>query len=753
MGKPHVLAIPYPAQGHVIPLMELMQRLAKQGFRITFVNTDFNHKRVINALSEEDNVGDMIRLVSIPDGLDPSEDRNELGILSEAIFRVMPEKLQELIEKTNAADDMAITCIIADASMGWAMELIDDGIINNNGTPIKNQMIQLSPTMPPMNTAQFGWACIGDLTTQKQIFDLTVKCNEFITLADWIVSSSAYELESAAFTLFPNILPIGPLLASNRLGKQSGYFWPEDTTCLSWLDQRPPCSVIYVAFGSFTVFDQTQFQELALGLELTRRPFLWVVRPDITVELGDSYPQGFEDSVSIRGRMVGWAPQQKVLSHPSVACFLSHCGWNSTMEERTKMGNPHVLVIPYPAQGHVLPLMELAQCLAKHGFKITFVNTENTHKRVVDALEGKDTLGGQFSLVSISDGLEPGERHVPGKLSAAIFRVMPGKIEELIQESTNKSEDDKITCIIADQSFGWAMEVGVKMGIQRVAFHPAAAAILALGFSIPKLIDDGIINNDGTPTKNKTIQLSANMPAINTGNFVWNRLGAFTIAPDITPIGPLLASNRLGNSAGHFWTEDTSCLKWLDQQPACSVIYVAFGSFTVLNQSQFEELALGLELTNRPFLWVVRPEMNGQDRTYPEGFLERIEQRAQMVSWAPQQKVLSHPSVACFLSHCGWNSTIEGVSNGVPILSWPYFVDQFINETYICDVWKVGLGFEKDEKGIIARAEIRNKVEQLLGNNVFRERALELKETVMTGISQGGSSNKNFTKFIEWLKA
>ncbi|KAK3006470.1 hypothetical protein RJ639_017749 [Escallonia herrerae] len=189
------------------------------------------------------------------------------------------------------------------------------------------------------------------------------------------------------------------------------------------------------------------------------------------------------------------------------------------------MGNPHVLVIPYPAQGHVLPLMELAQCLAKHGFKITFVNTENTHKRVVDALEGKDTLGGQFSLVSISDGLEPWERHVPGKLSAAIFRVMPGKIEELIQE-TNKSEDEKITCIIADQSFGWAMEVGVKMGIQRVAFHPAAAAILALGFSIPKLIDDGVINNDGTPTKNQTIQLSPNMPAINTGNFVWTRLGS-----------------------------------------------------------------------------------------------------------------------------------------------------------------------------------------------------------------------------------
>jgi UDP:flavonoid glycosyltransferase YjiC (YdhE family) len=193
-------------------------------------------------------------------------------------------------------------------------------------------MIQLAPTMPAMDTANFVWACLGDFTTQKIIFDLMVKTNEAAKMADRIISNSAYDLEPGAFSLAPNILPIGPLLASNRLGDQLGYFWPEDSTCLKWLDQQPPKSVVYVAFGSFTVFDKTQFQELAQGLELSSGSFLWVVRPDITTETNDAYPEGFQERVATRGRMVGWAPQQKVLSHPSISCFLSHCGWNSTME-------------------------------------------------------------------------------------------------------------------------------------------------------------------------------------------------------------------------------------------------------------------------------------------------------------------------------------------------------------------------------------------------------------------------------------
>ncbi|XAR51672.1 Trans-zeatin O-beta-D-glucosyltransferase [Bertholletia excelsa] len=366
---------------------------------------------------------------------------------------------------------------------------------------------------------------------------------------------------------------------------------------------------------------------------------------------------------------------------------------------------------------------------------------------------------------------------------------MPEKLGELI-EKVNRSHDDKITCVIADVCTTWALEIAEKMQIRRAAFCPAAATNLALSYHIPMLLDDGILNHDGITMKNHIIHLSPIMPAISTSQLPWacftdlatlkvifelilatsraltlaDRLicnssyelepGAFELYPNILPIGPLLASNRLGNSAGYFWPEDSTCLEWLDQQPAQSVIYVAFGSFTVFDQEQFQELALGLELTSRPFLWVVRPDITDEtDDAYPEGFKERVANRGQMIGWAPQQKVLGHPSIACFLSHCGWNSVLEGVSSGIPFLCWPYFADQFMNQIYICDAWKVGLGFNRDDSGIIRRGEIKNRVEQLLLDKTFKSRSMDLKDVLAKGVKEGACSHNNFKDFIAWMKS
>ncbi|ESR45876.1 hypothetical protein CICLE_v10001071mg [Citrus x clementina] len=453
------------------------------------------------------------------------------------------------------------------------------------------------------------------------------------------------------------------------------------------------------------------------------------------------------------------------------------------------MSRPHVLVMPAPAQGHVIPLLEFSQCLAKHGFRVTFVNTEYDHKRVVESLEGKNYLAEQIRLVSIPDGMEPWEdRNDLGKLIEKCLQVMPGKLEKLIEE-INSREDEKIDCFIADGNTGWSMEVAKKMNVRGAVFWPSSAASVAFVFRIPKLIDDGIIDSHGTPMSMQMFRIAPKMPEMNSRDCFWAHIGdlttqkiffdllernsrammavnfhfcnstyelesdAFTMFPELLPIGPLIASNRQGNSAGYFWREDSNCLKWLDQQQPSSVIYAAFGSLTILDQVQFQELALGLELCNRPFLWVVRPDIttDANDR-YPEGFQERVAARGQMISWAPQQKVLNHPSIACFLSHCGWNSTMEGVSNGIPFLCWPYFGDQFLNERYICDFWKVGLKFDRDEGGIITREEIKNKVDQLLGNQDFKARALELKEKAMSSAREGGSSYKTFQNFLQWVK-
>ncbi|KAL2531116.1 UDP-glycosyltransferase 83A1 [Abeliophyllum distichum] len=453
------------------------------------------------------------------------------------------------------------------------------------------------------------------------------------------------------------------------------------------------------------------------------------------------------------------------------------------------MRKPHVLLIPYPAQGHVIPLMELALNLAKHGFKVTFVNTEFIHERVINALPGTDNVQELIQMVSLPDGLESSDnRSEIGKLSESILDVMPGELNALI-ERINGSESEKISCLIADATMGWALEVAEKMGIKKVAFWPAAAALLALLFKIPSLIDDGILDSDGKPMKNQKIQLSPTMPVMKTMDLYWSCIndeltrklifkllvkivrptksadrlisnssywlesGTFDSYPDILPIGPLLASNRLGKSTGYFWREDSGCLAWLDQQPPDSVIYVAFGSFTVFDHNQFRELALGLELTDRPFLWVVRQNITEDvDNAYPTGFEERVQHRGRMVSWVPQQKVLSHPSVACFISHCGWNSTIEGISNGIPFLCWPYFTDQIFNKSYICDYLKIGLELNKDDNGIIRRVEIKNKLERVLGDEGLKERVLDLQAKILNGVREGGSSYKNFNDFVAWIK-
>lgn len=284
------------------------------------------------------------------------------------------------------------------------------------------------------------------------------------------------------------------------------------------------------------------------------------------------------------------------------------------------------------------------------------------------------------------------------------------------------------------------------------------------------------------------IKLSETMPPMSTRDFIWFRLPeqirqklfhylvkSFTSAKKakyflcnsfheiepaaiellhdlLLPIGPLLPASHPGRAVGHFWPEDDSCLDWLSEQDACSVVYVAFGSVTILDQRQFHELALGLELSGRPFLWVVRPNLvDGSGEGYPEGFPARVANRGKMVSWAPQQKVLAHPSIACFMSHCGWNSTMEGVAQGVPFLCWPYVADQFFNATTVCDVRKTGVRLVIGEGGVVTREEVKNKVGLVMSDVKMRARAMKLRDGAWWNIGHGGTSKINFDKLIEGI--
>ncbi|KAM6549417.1 hypothetical protein CsatB_021093 [Cannabis sativa] len=459
----------------------------------------------------------------------------------------------------------------------------------------------------------------------------------------------------------------------------------------------------------------------------------------------------------------------------------------STKKER-------VIVIPFPAQGHVKPLVLFSHKLAQHGFKVTFVYTEFDYNRIMSAMKShRDYDDGNIELVSIPDGLRPEHDRVDlGDLSGAITKSFPIEIEKLIRASK-----EKIRCVVSDVYVGCALEVATKMGVKTAAFCPSSAALLLYILHIPKMAHHGILDVfDGSSTQKQIIQLSGNMPSINTEKFPWNigdsttqkitfhlcfkacqasqipdwilcntthdiESSALSLNQKFLPIGPLIMVNKTNNNSlsditgSQFWAEDSSCLNWLDQQQPCSVIYIAFGSMAIHDNAQVLELARGLELIGKPFLWVVRPgfisrELN-QDLFDPNKFIGK-NSFGKIVSWTPQQKVLGHPSIACFVSHCGWNSTIEGLSNGVPFLCWPYFGDQFLDKSYICDVWKVGMEFEPNQNEIIVSEEIKRKVDKVLGDEDIRKRSLELKELILKNIATDGQSSKNMNKFTEWLK-
>ncbi|KAL1291593.1 hypothetical protein HN51_060120 [Arachis hypogaea] len=458
------------------------------------------------------------------------------------------------------------------------------------------------------------------------------------------------------------------------------------------------------------------------------------------------------------------------------------------------ISTPTVLVIPYPAQGHVNPMMSFSHKLVDHGCNIIFVNSDFNHKRVVRSMENNNGSSSPIKLVSIPDGLGPEHDRVNlGELSVSILRTMPSKLEKLI-EDLQMNEGIKVTCVVADVFMGWALEVAKKVGIKGAFFWPAAASMFVLQYNVPKLIADGILDTHGSPTSTtKTFWLSSCIPAMDIKVIWWLNLfdslvqerlfeyvlhclrdsdnvtdwwlcnstyelepQAFSCVPNLLPVGPLSRTCDDNNksvaprSLGQFWEEDLSCMNWLDQQQNNSVVYVAFGSIALFDQKQFTELALGLELMNRPFLWVVRQDPNCENKIYfPDEFKGN---RGKIVGWAPQQKVLSHPAIACFVSHCGWNSTVEGLTNGVRFLCWPYFADQFFNQRYICDVLKVGLGFDLDENGLISRGEIKAKVDQLLDDENTTPRSHKLMEKLKHNIGERGASSRNLNRFLTWLK-
>lgn len=202
-------------------------------------------------------------------------------------------------------------------------------------------------------------------------------------------------------------------------------------------------------------------------------------------------------------------------------------------------------------------------------------------------------------------------------------------------------------------------------------------------------------------------------------------------------------------------TQDRSSISWLDSQAPKSVLYVSFGSIAAMDGKNLVEVAWGLANSMQPFLWVVRPGLvHGSEwlEKLPNEFLSSVTERSYIVKWAPQQEVLSHPAIGAFWTHSGWNSTVESICEGVPMICSPFFGDQMVNSRHVNDTWKIGIKLEKG----MERGEIEDAIRRLMlkrEGQEIRQRVMCLKEKVDLCLNTGGTSYQALDDLINFISS
>lgn len=231
--------------------------------------------------------------------------------------------------------------------------------------------------------------------------------------------------------------------------------------------------------------------------------------------------------------------------------------------------------------------------------------------------------------------------------------------------------------------------------------------------------------------------------------------------PKLFSIGPLhahlkarIAAKPMEGSArnsGSFWEEDRSCIVWLDSQPHKSVIFVSFGSVAVLTRDELLEFWHGLVNSGQRFLWVMRPDSVIGKSDIPAELEEGTKARGYIVGWAPQEEILAHPAISGFLSHAGWNSTLESITAGVPMICWPCSADQPTNSRFVSDVWKIGLDMKDTCDRVIVEKMVRELME--VRNDEFLDKAEHMSNLARKALSKGGSSSSNLDSLIEFIRS
>ncbi|KAL4561591.1 hypothetical protein LXL04_033761 [Taraxacum kok-saghyz] len=491
-----------------------------------------------------------------------------------------------------------------------------------------------------------------------------------------------------------------------------------------------------------------------------------------------------------------------ITSHPSIYQSPATQLFHTTFKPiHTKMDTvlvnyetkSHVVLIPFPAQSHIKCMLKLARLLHQNGLPITFVNTEVTHKQLLQS-GGPNSLDGEpgFQFKTIPDGVPEG---APEYMYALIDSVLNKFLDPFVDLMGRL--ECPITCIIADGMMPFTVDAAEKLKVPIMHFWTFSASAFMGYYQAPNLIEKGLIplKDESCLTNGYLDTVIDSIPGLEgfrlrdiptyfrttnpndlDYNFViesvkatrkvsniilhtFNELESTIIKalepmiPHIYTIGPLeLLLNPIklekdpkksDTKSYSLWKEDDECLKWLEPKEPNSVIYVNFGSLISVSLEQLVEFGWGLVNSNHYFLWIIRPDLVvGESAAMPTELKELINERGFLASWCPQEKVLNHCSVGGFLTHCGWGSVIESLSAGVPMLCWPYLWDQPTNCRQICKEWEVGLEIE----GNVNRDEVKRVIRELIGGEKgkeMRSKAMEWKKKIEIATGNKGSSSSS----------
>ncbi|XP_071714182.1 UDP-glycosyltransferase 85C1-like [Rutidosis leptorrhynchoides] len=472
----------------------------------------------------------------------------------------------------------------------------------------------------------------------------------------------------------------------------------------------------------------------------------------------------------------------------------------TTMVNQEKK-QPHAVFIPYPLQSHIKCMLKLARVLHHKGIRITFVNTQSNHKRLLNS-SGSHDLNDvpDFQFKTIPDGLDNAEQtQTTSEITSYLAKNLFGSLVDLVG-----GLESPATCIVADGilSFAKTLLAAEKLKVP-IILNWIFAACGFMGFYQAKvLMEKGIVPlKDESYLTNGHLDTLVDIPGmkgirlrdlpehvlgvkpttIESLNFLvqmandadkvqhmiihtFDELESSLINelrskfPRIYTVGPLeLLVNQIVDQKENknfisysLRKEEPTCFKWLESKEPNSVVYVNFGSLAVMSLETLVEFGWGLVNSNHYFLWVIRSDLvdgGSGSIVLPLELVEAIKGKGFISNWCSQEEVLNHSSVGGFLTHGGWGSVIESLSAGVPMLCWPVSSDQKTNCRQMCTEWEVAMEIERNVK--------RNEVEKLLKELMegakgekLRNKANEWMKKARIAIATNGSSFLNIEKLV-----